>query len=86
MELVPGNCTRLTNIDPLIDRIIAHHNGTADPATDRSATFQSVVWKLAAQGRSIDDIERHLRRDTSGIAAKYLNPTDRLRVENTSLH
>jgi AAA domain-containing protein len=88
-----GDCPELTNIDALIDEIIAEHaakpnnvgNG-ADPkpeinGADRSATFQSIVWRFATRGLKAAEIEQRLRQDPSGIASKYLNPTDRLRAE-----
>jgi hypothetical protein len=90
LELDPGHCGALTNIDSLIDRIIAQHRdagrGSSDSnehyaGDDRSATFHSRVWQLAASGCSVAEIEQHLRRDTSGVAAKYLSPTDRLLAE-----
>jgi putative DNA primase/helicase len=82
-----GNCPELTNIDPLIDHIVAQHEEKKKEdrrpknSTDRSATFQSQVWKLAAKGMSAAEIEQHLRTDPLGIAAKYLRPTDRLQAE-----
>jgi putative DNA primase/helicase len=78
--MVANNFTALTNIDPLIDSIIAEQSGNgANP--DRSATFHAEVWKLAEQGLDVAKIESRLRQHSDGIADKYLKPTDRLRRE-----
>src|SRR5262249_5554133 len=90
-ELVPGNCRKLTNIDPLIDHIIAQHQDAERSSSggddrhagpdDRSATFHSTVCQLAALGCSVEEIEQHRRRDHNGVATKYLAPKDRLLAE-----
>jgi hypothetical protein len=94
--LMVGACDELKNIDPIIDKIIAEHGNTEtrhrekeekdheEPCrdgADRSSAFQSIVWSLAAQERTLDEIEESLRKDSSGPASKYLTPTDRLRSE-----
>jgi hypothetical protein len=45
---------------------------------ERSEAFQAVVWHLASQGRSIDDIVDELARHPDGIGLKY---ADRLQQE-----
>jgi hypothetical protein len=41
------------------------------PKSQRSEAFAKVVWSLAGQGLSVDDIEAQLREHPGGIAAKY---------------
>jgi hypothetical protein len=48
------------------------------PERQRSEAFQSVVWRLANTGLSVDDIEQALAEYPNGIAQKYLG---RLRPE-----
>jgi Protein of unknown function (DUF3987) len=48
------------------------------PEGQRSEAFARVVWSLAGQGFTLDDIEQELRRYPNGIAAKFIN---RLRPE-----
>jgi hypothetical protein len=50
------------------------------PEGDRSEAFQSVVWHLAGQGRTIEAITEELRKHPAGIGAKY---ADRLFEEVT---
>jgi hypothetical protein len=56
------------------DQII--RNGA--PEGDRSNLFQAVVWHLASQGHSVEQIVEELARYPNGIAAKY---ADRLEQE-----
>jgi hypothetical protein len=90
-----GDCAELTNIDALIDYVIETYgqpksNGAAplfdiddliENGTDgdRSAAFSKVVWSLAGQGYTQEEIEQELR--SSPIAEKYLKPRDRLAAE-----
>jgi putative DNA primase/helicase len=48
------------------------------PDGDRSELFQAVVWHLAGQGRSAEQIAEQLARHPNGIGAKY---ADRLLAE-----
>jgi hypothetical protein len=57
-----------------IDRLIKH----GAPEGQRSEAFSRVVWSLAGQGLSLDQIEEELGRHPNGIASKY---TKRLRGE-----
>jgi hypothetical protein len=50
-----------------IDNIIR----SGAPEGQRSEAFARVVWSLAGQGLSQDEIEQELRRFPAGIAAKY---------------
>jgi hypothetical protein len=50
------------------------------PEGERSELFQSVVWHLAGQGRSAEQIAEGLAKHPSGIGAKY---ADRLLAEVT---
>src|SRR4029077_20310153 len=45
-------------------------NGAA-PGADRSKEFQRVVWHLAAQGWSAEQIAEELAKYPNGIGAKY---------------
>ena len=51
-------------------------NGAAEG--QRSEAFARVVWSLAGQGYTLDEIEQELRRYPNGIAAKFIK---RLRPE-----
>ena len=51
-----------------IDELIK--NGA--PETQRSEAFARVVWSLASQGQTIDEIEKKLRKYPNGIAQKYV--------------
>src|SRR5262249_27165317 len=51
-------------------------NGAAEG--QRSEAFARVVWSLAGQGYTLDEIEQELRRYPNGIAAKFIK---RLRLE-----
>jgi Family of unknown function (DUF5906) len=48
---------------------------------ERSEGFHRLVWHLAAKGHSLDDIVALLQQYPNGIAAKYLQPKDRLAEE-----
>jgi hypothetical protein len=96
-----GHCAALSNIDALIDNLVAQYGekqaavgdqgnfklarrGINDlirngaPERQRSEVFQSVIFRLANAGLSIDDIEQALTEYPNGIAQKY---ADRLRDE-----
>ena len=91
-----GHCVALSNIDDLIDSLIAQYSensfrcagedsfkgagrGINDlirngvPERHRSEQFQSVVFRLANAGLSIDAIEELLSEFPNGIAQKYAN-------------
>jgi hypothetical protein len=97
-----GACSELTNIDNLIDGLVAQY-GTAKPKCvpsqggfkfgkrgindllrngaperQRSEAFQSVVFRLANAGLSIEEMEGVLEKYPNGIANKYAG---RLRAE-----
>ena len=93
--LQQGKCAELTNIDAVIDGIVAQYdNGTAAkngnghgatngfddidalirhgaPEGRRSGEFAKVVWSLAGQGLTADEIEVELQQHPTGIMAKY---------------
>jgi hypothetical protein len=96
-----SHCATLSNIDDLIDSLIAQYSKTPSgsagednsksdrrgindlirngvPERQRSEGFQSVVFRLANVGLSIDSIDRMLSEFPNGIAKKYAG---RLRVE-----
>jgi hypothetical protein len=58
-------------------------HGTIDGSSPehRGPLFQALVWHLAAKGNSLDEIIALLRQHPNGIAAKYLQPSDRLAEE-----
>ena len=97
-----GHCSKLANIDQLIDDIVEHHNVTTGeqehhesngagigdkgngfddidnlikhgaPEGQRSEAFARVVWSLAGQRLSQDEIVFLLEKHPNGIAAKYI--------------
>jgi hypothetical protein len=67
----PENWFRFDDDD--IDELI----NSGAPVGQRSEAFSRVVWSLAGQGLSLEEIEKELRSCPNGIAAKYLEP-DRL--------
>src|SRR5262249_36846705 len=69
-----GNGHDAKGLDFDIDELI--RNGA--PEGQRSEAFARVVWSLAGQGFTLDEIEQELRRYPNGIAAKFIN---RLRPE-----
>ena len=83
-----GACSELTNIDKLIDELIAQYGGAKPsgqryfefekrgindlirngvPERQRSEAFQSVIFRLANAGLSIDEIEEVLAKYPNGI-------------------
>jgi putative DNA primase/helicase len=96
--LEQGHCTKLVNIDALIDKIVAQYDNATSherhggnsfddidelikngaPETQRSEAFARVVWSLAGQGLSQNEIEDLLKQYPNGIAFKY---NKRLRKE-----
>jgi hypothetical protein len=66
----------LNQEDQQIDYADLIANGA--PEGKRSELFQSVVWHLANQGQSVEQIVEELSRHPNGIGAKYAN---RLHIE-----
>jgi len=77
-ELIAAFSRRPTNslVELKVSRI-------ATPAMDRSAVFMSAIHAAVAAGMTPDDLETLMRQHPQGCAAKYLQGTDRLRVEIT---
>lgn len=64
------------NAGPQIDYTDIIENGA--PEGERSEKFQQVVWHLAGQGQSAEDIAEELARHPTGIGEKYAG---RLQIE-----
>src|SRR5262249_5945579 len=79
-----GSCTELPPLDDFIDTLLARYGNAGPnpidyeglirngaPEGQRSELFQAVVWHLANQGWSAEEISDELAKYPNGIGAKY---------------
>ena len=76
-----NNNERETLSDDEYQELLEHGTIRGIAPEHRGPEFHALVWHLAHGDKSLDDIIALLRAHPNGIAAKYLQPTDRLAEE-----